>query len=103
MKDRKILNALKPCLPFYLLALLLILGMKYGYGKADSEELLWILAPTCWWVRFLSGIPFQWIPDVGYVSQILFRRTVYDGFHCRLSFFLPPSEKNLRAGWAVDA
>lgn len=49
MKDRKILNALKPCLPFYLLALLLILGMKYGYGKADSEELLWILAPTCWW------------------------------------------------------
>lgn len=69
MKDRKILNALKPCLPFYLLALLLILGMKYGYGKADSEELLWILAPTCWWVRFLSGIPFQWIPDVGYVSH----------------------------------
>lgn len=69
MNDRKIFNALKPCLPFYLLAMLLILGMKYGYGKADGEELLWILAPTCWWVRFLSGIPFQWVPDVGYVSH----------------------------------
>lgn len=69
MNDRKIFNALKPCLPFYFLAMLLILGMKYGYGKADGEELLWILAPTCWWVRFLSGIPFQWVPDVGYVSH----------------------------------
>lgn len=54
---------------FYLTGFLVVFGMKYFYSKADSSDLNWILAPTVWWVRSLSGIPFVYDPYEGYVSH----------------------------------
>lgn len=46
-----------------------VLGIKYFYSGADCGQLLWILAPTAWWVHILSGIPFEYMPDIGYVNH----------------------------------
>ncbi len=54
---------------YYLFILFLILGVKYHFSEASCESVKWILAPTCLWVRILSGIPFEWIPGVGYTSH----------------------------------
>lgn len=54
---------------FYLFGLVLILGIKYYYSKADSDALQWILAPTAWWVRTLCGIPFEYVPGAGYINH----------------------------------
>jgi len=59
------------CGIFYLAGLLLILGIKYFYSNAGSNELVWILAPTSWWVRTLSGFSFEYEPFVGYVNHKL--------------------------------
>ncbi len=53
----------------YIPAVLLVLAVKIFYRAADSDSLLWILAPTTWWVRILSGIPFAYSAQVGYVSH----------------------------------
>lgn len=45
------------------------LGIKYIYGNAGSDGLLWILAPTAWWTRILGGIAFTYEPGVGYVNH----------------------------------
>ncbi len=52
-----------------LAGLSLLLAMKYYYSQADCDGLLWILAPTAWWVQILSGIPFEYLPHAGYVSH----------------------------------
>lgn len=54
---------------FYFIGFLAAFGLKYFYSKADSSDLIWILAPTVWWVRSLSGIPFVYDPFEGYVSH----------------------------------
>ena len=50
---------------FYAAGLLLILGMKYFYSNAESEHLIWILAPIAKWVELLSGIAFEYAPGAG--------------------------------------
>lgn len=60
---------LKENLSFYLISVLAVLAVKVFYQRADSDALAWILAPTAWWVRILSGIPFEKIRHVGYVSH----------------------------------
>lgn len=60
---------MKKNLIFYLLAILAILAVKIFYRTADSEALSWILTPTTWWVEILSGISFERIAHVGYVSH----------------------------------
>ncbi len=55
----------------YLFCLALTVGLKYHYHVADSAHLLWILAPTAWWVRILSGITFEYQPAAGYVNHAL--------------------------------
>lgn len=54
---------------FYLIGFLAVFGLKYFYSKADADNLNWILAPTVWWVRILTGIPFVYDPCEGYVSH----------------------------------
>lgn len=54
---------------FYLMGFLLILGLKFYYSRAGSEELRWILAPTAWWVSVLGRIPFEYVPQVGYINH----------------------------------
>lgn len=53
----------------YLLAILAVLAIKIFYRTADSEALSWMLAPTTWWVQVLSGISFDRMVHVGYVSH----------------------------------
>ncbi len=56
---------------FYLIGFLIVLGLKYFYSKADSDDLIWILAPTSKLVGALSGIPFIRTTGVGYVNREL--------------------------------
>lgn len=53
----------------YLAGFFIVLGMKYFYSRAGSSQLDWILAPTAWWVRILSGIPFEKVTNTGYVNH----------------------------------
>lgn len=53
----------------YFPTVLFILAIKIFYRTADSDMLLWILAPTTGWVRILSGISFEYISKTGYVSH----------------------------------
>ena len=61
--------AMKKNLIIYFPAMLAVLAVKIFYRTADSEALSWILAPTTWWVGILSGISFEKIAHVGYVSH----------------------------------
>lgn len=56
---------------FYLLGIIIIFGVKIFYSAADSNGLKWILRPTAWWVRTLSGISFEYDPYLGYVNHSL--------------------------------
>lgn len=60
---------MKKNLFLYIPAVLAVLAVKIYYRTADSDMLLWILAPTAWWVGVLSGIPFEKAAHVGYVSH----------------------------------
>lgn len=60
---------MKKNISIYILAALLVFAVKVFYRTADSDMLLWILAPTTWWVRILSGIAFVYNAQVGYVSH----------------------------------
>lgn len=55
----------------YLTILVILFVLKLFYRKADSTDLQWILAPTAWWVRALSGISFENVPHIGYVNHDL--------------------------------
>lgn len=69
MLIHKMKSIMKQYWIFYLIGFLLVLGIKFYYSKADSNALDWILAPTAWWVRVLSGIPFDKQPHTGYVNH----------------------------------
>lgn len=62
---------LKTCGLYYLIGATWILGTKYFYSQAGSDDLLWILTPTAWWVRVLGRLPFEYQPDLGYVNHAL--------------------------------
>lgn len=63
--------AAKRCWGYHILTVLAVLGMKLYYSRADSSALRWILAPTAWWVRLLSGTAFVYEPGVGYVNHAI--------------------------------
>ncbi len=63
------LNAIKKNWVFYLLGLLIILTMKYYYSRVGLNDLRWILAPSSWWAGILTGLPFEWVPESGYVNH----------------------------------
>ena len=71
MSFKKYKTILKTCGLYYLAGAAGILGTKYFYSQAGSDDLLWILAPTAWWVRVLGGLPFEYQPDLGYVNHAL--------------------------------
>lgn len=56
---------------YYSIGLIICFGLKYYYSKAGSDELEWILAPTAWWVKVLSGVPFERDPHLGFVNHAL--------------------------------
>lgn len=53
----------------YLTALFAAAAVKFFGSTADSNCLAWILTPVSWWVASLSGISFQYVSHVGYVSR----------------------------------
>ncbi|MCH5248835.1 MAG: exosortase K [Lachnospiraceae bacterium] len=63
------INILKKDWPIYLMALLISAVIKYFCRVTDSDALKWILTPTARWVSVLSGIPFEYIPHMGYVNH----------------------------------
>lgn len=60
---------MKKNLVIYISAIIAVVVIKMYYRTADSEQLFWILAPTTKWVQILSGISFEKIVQVGYVSH----------------------------------
>ena len=56
-------------LPFYLLALLLMVGLKIHYSRAASNDLVWILGPTAAVVEWLGGGDFYREIHAGYLRQ----------------------------------
>lgn len=71
MRFQKIKTRFSFYLPYYLLSLLALLGLKLFYRNAGADELTWILTPTTRWVGILSGIPFTYVPGEGYVNHSL--------------------------------
>ena len=71
MTLKKGIDLLRQNFIFYLAGILVILGIKCYYRQADCDSLLWILAPTAWWVELLSKIPFTYISGAGYVNHSL--------------------------------
>lgn len=61
-------HLLQKNMPFYIIGLILIFVIKYFYSRAGAQQLLWLLAPTARWVSFLSGIPFEYVQDIGYAN-----------------------------------
>ncbi len=53
----------------YLTGFLLLSCIKVYYGKAGSDSLLWLLAPAAWWTKALSGLSFEYVPQIGYVNH----------------------------------
>ena len=54
---------------FYVLALFIVLGLKYHYSRAGSEDLVWILGPTACLVEHLSGIQFEGEANAGFINR----------------------------------
>ncbi|MCM1125740.1 MAG: exosortase K [Lachnospiraceae bacterium] len=54
---------------FYLLTVLAALAMRYFSRITDSDALTWILKPTARWAGILGGIPFEYLPHIGYVNH----------------------------------
>ena len=73
-----------------LTGLLLLFALKLYYSRTDCDGLLWILAPTAWWIHTLSGISFEYLPHAGYVNHS-FRFVIAASFgsSLRLSFSSP--------------
>lgn len=52
-----------------LLAVIMAAGMKYGYSRATSEDLSWMLGPVAALVESLTGAAFMKEAGVGYVCH----------------------------------
>ena len=61
---------LKNYWPLYTLIIIITVIMRDFCRAADSDKLLWILTPTARWVSILSGIPFAYLPHMGYVNHL---------------------------------
>ena len=71
MKFEKVKTPFFFYLPYYLISLLSLLGLKLFYSSAKADALTWILAPTAGWVSVLSGIPFTYVAGQGYANHSL--------------------------------
>lgn len=69
MKKLSLKTLLKNNWIFYLLTILAALAMRHFSRVTDSDTLLWILAPTTRWAGILGGIPFEYLPHMGYVNH----------------------------------
>lgn len=77
---------IRQCRIFYLAGFLLISGLKYISRTSGADELKWILTPTARWVSILSGIPFFYAPQTGYVNHSF--KFIIAPSCCGISFLL---------------
>ena len=67
------INKVKPLIKqygiFYFIGVVIILGIKYFYSLAGSDDLEWILTPTVRWIKMISGITFEKEPLLGYINH----------------------------------
>jgi exosortase K len=56
---------------WYVAVVFIAFGLKYHYSKAGSDALVWILAPTASLVELISGIPFEYETQTGFVNAAL--------------------------------
>lgn len=54
---------------FYMVVLLMAVGLKYHYSHARSDDLGWILGPTAGVVEYISGIAFEKEDGAGFVNR----------------------------------
>ena len=54
---------------FYMIVLLIALGLKYHYSRARIDDLGWILSPTARMVERMSNVRFEKEQDKGFVSR----------------------------------
>jgi len=54
---------------FYLVGFSIAFVIKYFYSNSPYYDFIWILAPTTWWVRILSGIIFEYKANIGYINH----------------------------------
>jgi exosortase K len=52
----------------YLTGLLTALALKYGFSRASSDELLWMLAPTAFLVEWITGVTFFHESPIGFIN-----------------------------------
>ena len=69
MNSEKIKETIRQNFVFYMLGLLVLVGMKFFYSGAGCDQLKWLLAPTAKWVEVLSGLSFFYEPGAGYVNH----------------------------------
>lgn len=68
MKLFQNMTTIRKYLPLYFLTIIIAFVMRYISKINDSDALCWILTPTTWWVSVLSGIHFEYLPQVGFVN-----------------------------------
>jgi len=69
MMFRKIKLLISQYWAVYLLGFTIAFGLKLFYSKAASGDLEWILAPTAWWIKILTGIAFEKVENLGYINH----------------------------------
>ncbi len=90
-------NALKKYWPLYLLTIVIAFVLRYFSKITDSDAITWMLTPTVWWVSHLCGIPFEYIPQEGYLSRPLFEYfPEQGGAGCMYRFLVAPSCAGIR-------
>lgn len=51
------------------IATTIVLGIKWFFSNATTDELSWIIGPTAFLVKVFGGIEFSWEAGLGYVNS----------------------------------
>jgi len=54
---------------YYLIVLMIALGLKFHYSRASSDALEWILKPTAGLCQFITSVEFEPESGSGYISR----------------------------------
>ena len=77
-------------IPYYSVAILLFVALKFGYTFADSNDLAFLLKPTAKLVELLTGSHAVYLEDRGYyyeIPNIMIEKSC-SGFHFWILCFL---------------
>lgn len=69
MATLTLFRIVKANIGFYFLVLAIAAGLKYGYSRAQSNDLNWILYPTSQAVNYFSGLEFDAEQGTGFINR----------------------------------